>query len=127
RAMTRQWKAGSTYTESAGKALKVHGAEKTGPDLSTIQPDFNAKIVGTHVELGWGWQGFRAFLDMIVFQVDRNDGKGRRDLAYDTTPGYNDTEPFPAVPTKWTYWAAYRVGDAIVGQWSKPVSITVGG
>jgi hypothetical protein len=23
--------------------------------------------------------------------------------------------------------AAYRVGDAIVGQWSKPVSITVGG
>jgi hypothetical protein len=27
----------------------------------------------------------------------------------------------------WTYKAIYRVGDAQVGQWSNPVSITVGG
>jgi hypothetical protein len=48
-------------------------------------------------------------------------------LTYDTTPGYVDTQPFPATPTKWTYKAIYRVGDAQVGQWSNPVSITVGG
>ena len=62
---------------------------------------------------------------MCELQVDRNDGKGRVVLAYDTTPGYNDTQPFPATPTKWTYWAIYRVGDSQVGLWSKPVTITV--
>jgi hypothetical protein len=28
---------------------------------------------------------------------------------------------------KWTYRAIYRLGDNRVGQWSKPVSVTVGG
>ena len=49
----------------------------------------------------------------------------RTDLFIDTTPGYVDTAPFPAVPTKWTYRAIYRVDDAQVGQWSAPVSVTV--
>ena len=39
--------------------------------------------------------------------------------------GYTDTVPFPATPVKWTYRAIYRVGDAQVGIWSAPVSITV--
>jgi hypothetical protein len=42
------------------------------------------------------------------------------------TPGYTDTQPFPAAPTKWTYRAIYRVGDSQVGLWSLPVSVTVG-
>ena len=62
---------------------------------------------------------------MIELQVDR--GTGFVFLANDTTPGYTDTHPFPATPTKWTYRAIYRVGDSQVGIWSKPVSITVGG
>lgn len=33
----------------------------------------------------------------------------------------------PAAPTKWTYRGIYIVGDAPVGVWSKPVSVTVGG
>jgi hypothetical protein len=41
-------------------------------------------------------------------------------------PGYTDTQPFPSTPVKWTYQAIYRVGDSRVGQWSKPVSVTVG-
>jgi hypothetical protein len=45
----------------------------------------------------------------------------------DTTPGYTDNQPFPAAPVKWTYRAIYRLGDNRVGQWSKPVSVTVGG
>ena len=32
---------------------------------------------------------------------------------------------FPAAPAKWTYRAIYRVNDAQVGLWSKPVSLTV--
>ena len=72
-------------------------------------------------------KGNAAFLDVCEIQVDRGDGKGYGLLTYDTTPGYVDTQPFPATPTKWTYKAIYRVGDAQVGQWSNPVSITVGG
>ena len=48
-------------------------------------------------------------------------------LAFDTTPGYVDTQPFPAAPVKLTYQAIYRVGDNRAGQWSKPLSVTVGG
>ena len=66
-------------------------------------------------------------LDLLEIQVDRGDGKGFTLLTYDTTPGYNDTAPLPAAPVKWTYKAIYRVGDAQVGVWSNPVSITVGG
>ena len=58
--------------------------------------------------------------------MDRGDGKGFGLLTYDTTPGYTDTAPFPAAPAKWIYKAIYRVGDAQVGLWSKPVTITVG-
>lgn len=71
--------------------------------------------------------GFSAFLDICELQVDRGDGKGFVALAFDTTPGYVDTQPFPTSPVKWTYQAIYRVGDSRVGQWSKPVSVTVGG
>ena len=64
------------------------------------------------MQVGWGWQGFSAFLDMLEIQVDRGDGKGWVFLTYDTTPNYTDTAPFPATPTKWKYRAIYRVGDA---------------
>ena len=74
-----------------------------------------------------GLGGFSAFLDICELQVDRGDGKGFVALAFDTTPGYVDTQSFPAAPVKWTYQAIYRVGDSRVGQWSKPVSVTVGG
>ncbi len=73
------------------------------------------------------WSGFSAFLDMVELVVDRSDNKGEVLLAQETTPNYIDTTPFPATPTKWTYRAIYRVGDSRVGQWSKPVSVTVGG
>ena len=62
---------------------------------------------------------------MIEIQVDR--GAGYSLLTYDTTPGYTDTTQFPASPAKWTYKAICRKGDSQVGQWSNPVSITVGG
>jgi hypothetical protein len=73
------------------------------------------------------WDVFAAFLDMIELVVDRSDHKGEVLLAQDTTPNYTDTAPFPATPTKWTYRGIFRVGDSPVGEWSKPVSVTVGG
>jgi hypothetical protein len=127
RALVKQIKGSASYNEATGAALGIEGAQQTGPDLTTVKPDIDAIISGTHVDIPWGWGGYAAFLDMIEIVVDRSDSKGEVLLAYDTTPNYTDTTPFPATPTKWTYRAIYRVGDSRVGQWSKPVSVTVGG
>jgi len=99
---------------------------QTGPDLAVLQAILTLSIVGKAVLIGWGWQGFSAFLDMLEIQVDRNDGQGFVFLTYDTTPNYTDTHPLPATPTKWKYRAIYRVGDAQVGVWSNTVEIMVG-
>ena len=125
RALVRQIKAHPAYNEAIGQALGIEGAQQSAPDLSTIQPDISAVINGTNVDVSWNWGGFSSFLDQLELEVDRGQGFGL--LAIDTTPGYTDTQPLPATPTKWTYRAIYRVGDSRVGQWSKPVGVTVGG
>lgn len=127
RALVKQIKASANYNEAIGEALGIEGAQQTGPDLSTIQPDLGAVLSGSSVLVDWGWGGNSQFLDMCEIEVDRADGKGFVLLAMDTTPGYTDTAALPAAPAKWTYRAIYRVGDQRVGQWSKPVSVTVGG
>jgi hypothetical protein len=128
RALVKQIKGSPAYNEAIGAALGIEGSQQTGPDYATLAPDINAAISGTHVNVAWDWSGFSAFLDLCEIQVDRTGaGTAFGPLAFDTTPGYVDTEPFPATPTKWTYRAIYRVGDQRVGQWSKSVSITVGG
>jgi hypothetical protein len=43
----------------------------------------------------------------------------------DTTPGYTDTQPFPAAKTVWTYRGIYLLNDGRVGVWSQNVSIAV--
>ncbi|PYI91163.1 MAG: hypothetical protein DME97_14525 [Verrucomicrobia bacterium] len=126
RALVKQIKGSPAYNEAIGAALGIEGSQQTGPDYATLAPNINATISGTHVNVAWDWSGFSAFLDICEIQVDRT-GSGFGPLAFDTTPGYVDTEPFPSTPTKWTYRAIYRVGDQRVGQWSKSVSITVGG
>jgi len=67
------------------------------------------------------------FVTIRINQIPGRLSKGFVMLTFDTTPNYTDTTPFPATPTKWTYRAIYRVGDSRVGQWSKPVTVTVGG
>ena len=127
RLLVKRLRGMTKFTDAMAKALDIAGTEQAAPDLTTVQPDIDAVISGSHVEVGWGWGGYVNYLDMCLIQVDRADGKGYVDLCYDSTPGYNDTQPFPAVPTKWTYRAIYRVNDTNVGLWSKPVSIIVGG
>jgi len=105
--------------------LGITGSVQPGPDYTTLQPVFTVSIVGGQVQVKWNWGGFSAFLDACEIQVDRGDGKGFNLLAMDTTPGYTDTQPFPAAKTVWTYRAIYQVADARVGVWSQPVSIAV--
>jgi hypothetical protein len=71
---------------------------ENAPDFTTLQAIITASVSGSTVKIGWGWSGFSAFLDLIELIVDRNDGKGFVPLAYDTTPGYEDSTPFPATP-----------------------------
>jgi hypothetical protein len=125
RALVQIIKTNANYNEAIGEALGIEGAQHTGPDLAAIQPVIAAVISGNHVNVKWGWGGNGAYLDMCELQVDRGDGKGFVLLAFDTTPNYTDTQPFPAAPVTWIYRAIYRVGDAQVGQWSLPVSVTV--
>ena len=125
RALVRQIKAHPSYNVAMGEALGIEGAQQAGPNYSTVQPIITATISGTHVEIGWNWGGYANFLDQLELEVDR--GQGFVLLAIDTTPGYTDNQPFPAAPAKWTYRAIYRLGDSRVGQWSNPVSVTVGG
>jgi hypothetical protein len=127
RALVRQIKAHSNYNEAMGRALGIEGAERTAPDLAAVQPEFDAVVSGEAVQVNWGWGGNVDYLDMIELRVDRSDGQGAVFLANDTTPGYVDSTPFPATPTKWTYTAIFWLNDRPVGQWSKPVSVTVGG
>jgi hypothetical protein len=127
RALVKQIKANANYNEAIGQALGIEGAQHTGPDLTTIQPDIDVALSGSNVLVNWGWGGNSQFLDICEIEVDRADGKGFVLLAMDTTPGYTDTAPLPSAPAKWTYRAIYRVGDHRVGQWSKPVSVAVGG
>jgi hypothetical protein len=126
RALVQSIKTNANYNEAIGQALGIEGAQQTGPDLTTIQPAIDAVISGNHVNVKWGWGGNSAYLDICEIQVDRGDGKGFVLLAYDTTPGYTDTQPFPVSAIKWIYRAIYRVGDSQVGLWSLPVSVTVG-
>lgn len=114
-------------TDSISSDLRIVGAEQTGPDFTTLAPDFKLSRVGNTVNIGWGWGGYSAYLDMIELQVDRGTGQGWVPLAFDTTPGYVDTCPMPTSPVKWKYRGIFRLNDQQVGQWSDDKSITVGG
>lgn len=127
RALVKLIKANPNYNTGIGEMLGIEGTQQTGPDLTTLQPVIEAVLTGNQVQVKWGWGGNRAWLDLCELQVDRGDGQGYKLLAYDTTPNYTDTQPLPAAPAVWTYRAIYRVGDAQVGVWSNPVSVTVGG
>jgi len=114
-------------TDTIASDLGLFGAAQGEPDWETFAPVLKITRAPAGVTVGWGWQGKGAFVDQIEIQVDRGTGAGFVLLAVDTTPGYNDTEPIPATPTKWQYRAIYRIGEQRVGQWSAEASVIVGG
>lgn len=127
RALMRRVKACGAYNAAMGLGLGIEGTAPGGPDFATLKPVLTLGISGGHVQIGWDWGGYAQFLDMVEIQADRGDGKGFVLVAFDTTPGYTDTAPFPAAPVKWLYRAIYHLGDAATGQWSQVVGIVVGG
>jgi hypothetical protein len=126
RSLTQTVKQNTTYDLPTGHALGIEGSAITPPNLTIIAPELNATVSGNRVLVDWGFGGNAAFLDMIRLEVDRGDGKGWVFLANDTTPGYIDTEPFPATATKWSYRGIFMLDDAQVGQWSAPAHVLVG-
>jgi len=112
-------------TDTIAADLGILGSSQPGPDLATVQPVISVRISGNQVFVKWGWGGYTSYLDSCEIQVDRGDGKGWVLLTIDTTPGYTDTQPFPAAHTVWTYRAIYHVGESQVGVWSQTVSIAV--
>ncbi len=113
------------YTPTIGTDLGIVGVQQAGPDFTTLKPALTVRVDAASVFIGWGWQGFSDFLDMLEIQVDRGAGWGP--LASDTTPDYTDTTPFPATPTKWKYRAIFRVEDGHAGLWSDVKEVLVGG
>jgi len=122
-----QFKEHNGYDVTAGTDLGVEGTAFSGPNFATLRPEISVIISGGKVEIKWTWGGFSKFLDQCEIQVDRGDGQGWRVLTFDTTPGYTDTQAFPAAITQWKYRAIYRVDDIQVGLWSEAVSVAVGG
>ena len=126
RTLVRQVKASVNYTKGIGHDLNIEAVDHAGPDLATVQPKLTATVSGDHVNLGWDWQGQRAFLDLCIIEVNRGDGKGFVPLISSTRPGSKDETPFPAAIAHWQYRASYQVGDRPVGQWSPTACVTVG-
>jgi hypothetical protein len=118
-------KASPNYTPAIGVELSIEAVDHAAPDFTALQPKLTATVNGDHVDLGWDWQGHRAFLDLCELQVDRADGHGFGPLTSSTKPGSLDTTPFPAARTCWRYRAIYRVGHKAVGQWSQIASVIV--
>ena len=119
-------KNGHKLTDAIAAELGIVGGVATGPDYSLLQPIISAKVNGDQIDIKWGWQGNRAWLEACELWVDRNDGKGYVFLTIDSTPNSNDSHPFPTARAIWTYKAIYRMNDRQVGQWSQTVSVTVG-
>ena len=113
-------------TAAVAKDLGITGGTPAAVDLSAIQPKISVRLNADHVEIGWGWGGYRNEVDMLEIQVDRADGKGWVLLAFDTTPDYTDTTPHPTVLTAWKYRACFYLNDAPVGKWSSERSVAVG-
>jgi hypothetical protein len=112
------------YTTADGDALKIEGAEQTGPDPETTKPAIKVVLVsGGQKEVQWKKLGFTA----LRIEVDRGNGQFVY-LATDTEPHYIDTVTLPSgTAAVWRYRAIYLEGDQLFGQWSDVVSLAVQG
>ena len=117
-------KSHAAYTAADGEALKIEGAEQTGPDPETTKPVIKVVLVsGGQKEVQWKKLGFTA----LKIEVDRGTGQFAY-LATDTEPHYIDTATLPpGTAAVWRYRAIYLDGDQLFGQWSDVVSIAVTG
>ena len=123
-AIVQTMKESPAFNGSIAADMGTIGTAESGPDYGTLTPVLKLSIVNGRVLVGWGWNGFGAWLDALQIEVDR--GAGWVPLAVDTTPDYIDTTPQPAALTRWKYRAIYNVDGAQVGLWSTVAEIVVG-
>ena len=112
------------YNEAIGRALGIEGSEAARMPAGQLQPKATLGIEGLKVVLKWEWNGARNHVDGVEIRGDHGDKMTY--LCHDTTPGYIDGTPLPAVPTKWTYELIFTKGDGYVGQ-PLQISVLVGG
>jgi hypothetical protein len=116
RAIARQIKAGSGYSEALGALLGIVGPEDT-TDLASLKP----VLTGTDQTGGVVVLNFpKLRTDGInIYEMDEETGKYAF-LARDTVAPYIDNRPLrdPTKPELRRYTAVYVVGDEEVGQFS---------
>ncbi len=112
------------YNETDGEDLDIIGTT-SGLNLIDVVPVFSVRLVsGGRPEIVWTKNRY----DGIQIEVDRNDGKGWIFLGIDTHPDYMDKFPLPVGKVEqWNYRIIYLYDDELVGLYSSPVSIKVGG
>ena len=59
-----RWKASEGFNDNIGQSLAIVGSQQLAPDFATVHPQITATAAGGGVKIGWGWQGFGAFLDL---------------------------------------------------------------
>ena len=102
------------------------GAQKSSPDLTTVQPPLSAVLNGDHVDIKSGWSGNGKFLDSIELQKDWGDTKGFVYLSTLTGVTFKDNAPLPSGRTVWAYRVIYRVANQQTGVRSNTVKVAVG-
>lgn len=126
RILVQTIKLNPNYTETIGDELGIIGEASEPIDPSTLKPVLKTQIyTDGHPLIIW----HKGQSDGIAIKVDRGNGAGYEPLATDSHPNYLDTHPLPPFGQSviWKYTAIYLQGDAHIGLWSEPVSITVSG
>ncbi len=105
--------------------LGLRGRESTTRSVDEAKPKIEVVKRGEHMQVRWGWQGWRKKVNALDLEVDRLDGRGFLPLLTDPNPNAVDPEPLPETPQRWRYRAMYRKDDRRVGQWSDVVEVVV--
>ncbi len=119
--VVKKIKDNNVYVAADGRDLGIEGTTAQRPDLNSLKPDIVLKT-GTAGRPAFGWK----LNDMDGVNVYKDDGTGYRFYAHDKHPDYEDKAPLPANPTRIRYKFIYTLGDEEVGQFSDPITVTVG-
>jgi hypothetical protein len=125
RAMVRRIKAHPSYTTAVGEQLGIEGPQASPPAGDGPRPDLReASVVTGEVTIGFAKQGFSG----VEIQSKRGAETAFSFLARDTESPYVDTRAnLAAAPETRYYQAQFLQKDALVGQWSDVLVVTVPG
>ncbi len=116
-------KASLNYSKTIGEDLGIESTD------SIFNPEAGKPVIktafssGGHLVLKWKKGKFQGV------EVWKDTGAGWQKLDIDTSPDYTDKSPLPPAgqSATWQYKMIYLYKDAVVGQWSDIVTVTVAG